>query len=142
MTSRFRGQTKTGEIVYGYYTVHNNVHYINKQPVLPDTVGQSTGLFDDNKVEIFTGDVVVTRNYDLVSYDFDDYFEMDADHIGTRRVLTKQRLGRVKYLPDYAGFYVTPLDEQAPARLRSSLTGHGSFDFEIFVIGGCKFEEI
>jgi uncharacterized phage protein (TIGR01671 family) len=72
---KYRGMTKEGEWVYGYYFVQNEKHYIYQDlayidkrvlhwsvEVLPGTVGQSTGLTDKGSKEIFAGDIVrITR---------------------------------------------------------------------------------
>ena len=58
---KFRGKTKSGKWVYGYFWInhYSNTHFIMQPskkglpdvintPVIPETVGQCTGLKDKN----------------------------------------------------------------------------------------------
>lgn len=98
MIPKFRGKStadeNNGEWVYGNLIVDGRQAFIvngviesNEQyisiaewyPVDIKTVGQSTGLFDKNGVEVFEGDIIATNSFAcIVSFGKYDYFEDDG----------------------------------------------------------------
>ncbi|MCT3800627.1 hypothetical protein HZQ61_02935 [Elizabethkingia anophelis] len=116
----FRGLTLDGKWKYGYYFRQGAFSFIQNEKggneaVLPESVGQSTGLLDSKGNRIFEGDILKINTAVCVGDFFEDGYEEDVPQEITCEVV---------YRTKNASFDLDTLESD------THLTGWGFYDGE------------